>query len=101
VVGQIGPRLGDEVPCTPGLVVLESRRANRPSSRSTRCVVIASLFCMVGPPSGGLPLSEDQPRIKLIPYVGISETLTRRPLDDIHHLRSRNALSSTTETRDP
>ena len=28
---------------------------------------------MVGPPSGELPLSEDQPRIKPIPYVGISE----------------------------
>jgi hypothetical protein len=27
---------------------------------------------MVGPPSGDLPLSEDQPRIKPIPYVGIS-----------------------------
>jgi hypothetical protein len=27
---------------------------------------------MVGPPAGELPLSEDQPRIKPIPYVGIS-----------------------------
>src|SRR5438105_13462426 len=51
---------------------LSSRRANRQSSRSTRFVVIASLFCMVGPPAGDLPLSEDQPRIKPIPYVGIS-----------------------------
>src|SRR5215831_13789522 len=54
---------------------LSSRRANRQSSRSTRFVVISSLFCMVGPPSGVLPLSEDQPRIKLIPYVGISGNL--------------------------
>src|SRR5215471_16323268 len=51
---------------------LSSRRANRQSSRSTRFVVISSVFCMVGPPSAVLPLSEDQPRIKLIPYVGIS-----------------------------
>jgi hypothetical protein len=34
--------------------------------------VMASLFGMVGPPAGELPLSEDQPRIKPIPYVGIS-----------------------------
>jgi hypothetical protein len=34
--------------------------------------VIPSLVCMVGPPSSDLPLSEDQPRIKPIPYVGIS-----------------------------
>src|SRR5215813_6952510 len=57
---------------------LSSRRANRQSSRSTRFVVISSVFCMVGPPSGVLPLSEDQPRIKLIPYVGISDPKVTR-----------------------
>src|SRR5215831_2383824 len=61
---------------------LSSRRANRQSSRSTRFVVISSLFCMVGPPSGVLPLSEDQPRIKLIPYVGISDRVVQRTLEE-------------------
>src|SRR5437870_5349647 len=65
---------------------LSSRRANRQSSRSTRFVVIASLFCIVGPPSGDLPLSEDQPRINPIPYVGISGLLRR------HHGHSPRAV---------
>src|SRR2546428_1466752 len=52
---------------------LSSRRANRPSSRSTRFVVTSSLLCIVGlllhiP----LPVVEGQPHVKRIPYVEIS-----------------------------
>src|SRR6266446_2384164 len=83
---------------------LSSRRANRQSSRSTRFVVITSLFCIVGPPSGDLPLSEDQPRIKPIPYVGISgypdallEGIAQYAYEGVKEIGSRIA---TPETKD-
>src|SRR3989442_8416486 len=74
---------------------LSSRRANRQSSRSTRFVVITSLFCMVGPPSRDLPLSEDQPRIKPIPYVGISVTLEKGLAAFLDAMLGRNRSTAT------
>jgi hypothetical protein len=61
--------------------------------------VIPSLVCMVGPPSSDLPLSEDQPRIKPIPYVGISvmpdsHSLTLSPHTSIVFLRNERGKTN-------